>query len=474
MKLRIVAIILSIAMFAGLFSTTAFAAVEENDSVEMAEAYFAKAVLESIDDEQNLEDPFVEDPGFDEDGDFDIELITKEIVDAIFVPTDMSEKITAFATSLADRVYSLVQVQQKIDEAQTVDEYLSFSIEVQKTVLEELKTYNGEVKKLTTQEQLDYVDFLTENLYEIIMSFTFTDEPDVPVDDDYTDIDDDEIDYDDDYDDGDYDDYDDPMTPEELKKEIHDGLYEVLFVMPVTEYDDMVEQINYQIDLYTHFQNLDGFAESAEAFYNICRSLSDLYFETAPGYITFAEDEFWEQNEDASWAYLYFDDEYVPSPADYVNNYYYNVCDNVFSLGLFVDINYFRSENQCGNLVEIRDNLAKISDAVKEDIDEMLTVANFEQFSTDVVDYLEAYSVQGVTPLVYGDVTGDAKVTANDVLLIRKSIAGQEIDIDPFAADVNVDGYATANDVLLIRKFVAGQNIVFGPEQYIDEPDYID
>lgn len=60
-----------------------------------------------------------------------------------------------------------------------------------------------------------------------------------------------------------------------------------------------------------------------------------------------------------------------------------------------------------------------------------------------------------------GDANGDAKITANDVLLIRKSIAGQKVDIYDAAADVNHDGKVTANDALLIRRFIAGQPVNF-------------
>lgn len=66
--------------------------------------------------------------------------------------------------------------------------------------------------------------------------------------------------------------------------------------------------------------------------------------------------------------------------------------------------------------------------------------------------------------IVYGDVTHDLKVTASDVLTVRRMIAGSvTADEDgQTAADVNLDGKVTANDVLIIRKKISGQTISLG------------
>ena len=71
-------------------------------------------------------------------------------------------------------------------------------------------------------------------------------------------------------------------------------------------------------------------------------------------------------------------------------------------------------------------------------------------------------SFEGGANIKYGDVNGDDKVTAADVLLIRKSIAGQNVTLNKTAADVNCDDKLTAADVLLVRKFIAGQNVTLG------------
>lgn len=67
-----------------------------------------------------------------------------------------------------------------------------------------------------------------------------------------------------------------------------------------------------------------------------------------------------------------------------------------------------------------------------------------------------------INPGDYGDANNDGKITAADVLLIRKFIAGQNVPLNEKAADVNCDGKLTAADVLMIRKFITGQNIHLG------------
>ena len=55
----------------------------------------------------------------------------------------------------------------------------------------------------------------------------------------------------------------------------------------------------------------------------------------------------------------------------------------------------------------------------------------------------------------YGDVNGDGKVNAKDVLAIRKYLVGSgDESFNEAAADVNADGKVNAKDVLKIRKYL--------------------
>ena len=211
----------------------------------------------------------------------------------------------------------------------------------------------------------------------------------------------------------------------------------------------------------------------------MCQQLGKLSEETAYGYIVNAKDKFYDDHfNDGIIPTVGFDIEDLdsaPTPAQCVENYLRNINDETFELSLFVDKNYFRSEAQGECLRIIKENLGKISDEVKKEINGILNVTNIDKLAGSVDEYIAAYEKNGVTTLVYGDVTADEKVTAGDVLAIRKFVAGQKITFDTFAADVNTDGKITASDVLLIRKHIAGQNIVLGPEFSYDddEPDVV-
>ena len=68
------------------------------------------------------------------------------------------------------------------------------------------------------------------------------------------------------------------------------------------------------------------------------------------------------------------------------------------------------------------------------------------------------------TSIVYGDANGDGNIDMRDVLLIRKHIAKQPIELSLDASDVTVDGAVDMRDVLLIRKYIAKHPVTLGPK----------
>ena len=124
-------------------------------------------------------------------------------------------------------------------------------------------------------------------------------------------------------------------------------------------------------------------------------------------------------------------------------------------------------ENEDGTVtLNVKINGTKQFD--KWDISGDYEIVNGDLTSMTITIRLKSDSVK-VSPsfengvnIKYGDVNGDGKVTAADVLLIRKSIAGQNVTLNKTAADVNCDDKLTAADVLLVRKFIAGQNVTLG------------
>ena len=62
-------------------------------------------------------------------------------------------------------------------------------------------------------------------------------------------------------------------------------------------------------------------------------------------------------------------------------------------------------------------------------------------------------------PTIYGDANGDTEIDMRDVLLIRKRIAKQPVELDIEASDVTHDGGVDMRDVLKLRKFIAKQPV---------------
>ena len=93
------------------------------------------------------------------------------------------------------------------------------------------------------------------------------------------------------------------------------------------------------------------------------------------------------------------------------------------------------------------------------DVENRKITAQLTHFSMYVVaEKLDAPQI------IYGDVTGDEKVNMLDVLLIRKYIAKQPVQLDTMAADVTCDDKVNMLDVLLIRKYIAKQPVILGPK----------
>ena len=59
-----------------------------------------------------------------------------------------------------------------------------------------------------------------------------------------------------------------------------------------------------------------------------------------------------------------------------------------------------------------------------------------------------------------GDTNDDGKISAADVLRLRKYLAGMEVEINLLNADVTGDGKVSAADVLRLRKYLAGMDVV--------------
>ena len=63
-----------------------------------------------------------------------------------------------------------------------------------------------------------------------------------------------------------------------------------------------------------------------------------------------------------------------------------------------------------------------------------------------------------------GDANGDEDINGKDLILLRQSLAGWDVEMDEAAADCNSDGQVNGKDLILLRQYLAGWDVVLGPE----------
>ena len=74
----------------------------------------------------------------------------------------------------------------------------------------------------------------------------------------------------------------------------------------------------------------------------------------------------------------------------------------------------------------------------------------------------ENYTNTVLEETIYGDANGDGMVNSSDAVLMKRHLAGWNVEIDEKACDVNMDGTVDSADVVLIQKKLAGYQIVLG------------
>ena len=65
----------------------------------------------------------------------------------------------------------------------------------------------------------------------------------------------------------------------------------------------------------------------------------------------------------------------------------------------------------------------------------------------------------------YGDCNGDGTVNGKDLILLRQSLAGWDVELDEAAADCNGDGEVNGKDLILLRQYLAGWDVTLGPRE---------
>ena len=67
-----------------------------------------------------------------------------------------------------------------------------------------------------------------------------------------------------------------------------------------------------------------------------------------------------------------------------------------------------------------------------------------------------------VANFMYGDFNYDGKVSTIDLTIMRKYLAGYDVEFDIAAADFNSDGKVSTVDLTTLRKYLAGYDVVLG------------
>ena len=173
------------------------------------------------------------------------------------------------------------------------------------------------------------------------------------------------------------------------------------------------------------------------------------------------------------------------------NNWYKITCYyDDFSLGSMMIFNNYVGDSVPGD-TESEDDIRKLREAgiILNDVKEKIQTPNImiKKHTEPETDYYinwdgdtkgslivlgksdmmtteppENYSDIVLEETIYGDANGDGMVSSSDAVLIKRHLAGWNVEFDEKACDVNMDGTVDSADVVLIQRKLAGYQIVFG------------
>jgi hypothetical protein len=117
-----------------------------------------------------------------------------------------------------------------------------------------------------------------------------------------------------------------------------------------------------------------------------------------------------------------------------------------------------------GELATVRfrilDDAAVGTTPITLNVDSAYRVVDFAPVSVGAAAVNGSVTVATVIP---GDVNGDGRVTAADLLLLSMYLAGHDVVICREAADITGTGTITSADLMLLSMYLAGHPVILGP-----------
>ena len=96
-----------------------------------------------------------------------------------------------------------------------------------------------------------------------------------------------------------------------------------------------------------------------------------------------------------------------------------------------------------------------------------VTATEAQPSATESASASQPAGTTRIETLYYGDANEDGAVNMKDVLLLRKFLAGMNVQLNATAADVTVDGTVNMKDVLLLRKYLANLADLPAPKETV-------
>ena len=375
---------------------------------------------------------------------------TREEYIAYFTPQNASDNLKAFVELFFGMLYDQLYYEDCYEDDcyedepvfETVDEYLQYMIDENQAVIDANEEMDEAFLKLTDDDLQMLADRLTEYFALITGEIETPDE----LDPDYETPDDLDPDYE---------------TPDELDPDYE----EIEFVGTVTV-DDLkmlhemfAEEIGYlqeYIDILRGFMDSETFEEDIKTLATIAALLDEAQNDCTISYYNDAYERFYNEYEDAyEGSLITFDDLEYFDVVDYVGYFFYGIGEGSFVVYLYADIDDL-SDKQLANLKEVQSLFATLNSDVLDFLGANVCDSVYE-FESGLEEYIGG-------SYIYGDADGNGVINMLDVLLIRKYIAKQPVEINLDAAEVTGDGAVNMLDVLLIRKYIAKQPVTLGPK----------